>query len=81
MCGVAGITPGFGSGYFLCFIEASGFFLQHHRNAVANRECQPICLADQLPCILAINQGALAQRAYEYFKQLGVHVYPSVHST
>jgi hypothetical protein len=78
---LGGMRMGGGSGHFLGLVQTPSLFLKHHGNAIADGKCQSVGLADQFSRLLAINQRAFAQRAYEYFKQLGIHVDLSKRST
>jgi hypothetical protein len=49
------------------------FLFEHDRDVVSNRIGQPARTADKLAIRLAIVQAALADRAYENVKELGVH--------
>lgn len=50
-------------------IELACLVLEHHRNAVADVVGQPICLAHEFLFGLAVEQGPLADRAYQDIKQ------------
>src|SRR3546814_20760232 len=53
--------------------QFAGFVLQHDRNAVADREGQLVCLADEFLLFAVMAQRAFAQRADQNFKQAGFH--------
>ena len=61
MCGPLRGTPLVSN--FLFRGQFARFFLEHHRDAVANRVSEPARAADQFRLILSVNQRALANGA------------------
>lgn len=54
---------------FLGGIQFPRFVFQHHWNAVADPECQPVGLADEFLLGFAVQQRPLAHRAHQDVKQ------------
>src|SRR5690242_12976626 len=54
-------------------LQLARLILEHDRDVVFDWISEPARAADQLLLGLLVQQGALAQRAHEDVKQLGVH--------
>src|SRR6185503_18159009 len=58
---------------FLLRRKFTRLVLEHHRDVVLDRVAEAARLANQFGLGLAVQQRTLAQRAYQYVEQLGVH--------
>ena len=60
-------------GHFLVRRKFPRLVLEHDGNAVPNRKCEVVGLADKLALRLAVNERPLTDRTDENFKQASVH--------